>query len=183
MLVVLERVRPVGLESIARTFRAFDDPSWDGREKFLQHRAELVIASLLAGSGVPFRFHTTAGPDLLLDTDPACAIEISSRRPKSLFALGQVLREGLRARGLPATVSMTADPIPPVEIRSRVRDEIVQQFLPPDGSPGVGRLRIEAAPPRPQDGIPASWVTVTRGGNGITSFSAPYNSPHMTALT
>lgn len=182
MLVILEQARPVGLESIARTFRTFDDPSWDGMEKFLQHRAELVIASLLAESGVPFRFNTTAGPDLLLDTDPACAIEISSRSPKSLFTLSQMLSAGLRARGLPNTISITADPIPPVEIRSRVRDEVVQQFLPPDGSPGVRRLRIEAAPPRPEDGIPTSWITVTRGGSGATSFSAPYNSPHMTAL-
>jgi len=182
MLVILERTRPVGLESIARTFRAFDDPSWNGKEKFLQHRAELVIASALADSGVPFRFNTAAGPDLLLDTAPACAIEISSRSPKSLFTLSQTLSAGLRARGLPDTISITADPIPPVEIRSRVRDEIVQQFLPLDGSPGVRRLRIEAAPPRPEDGIPASWITVTRGGGGTTSFSAPYNSPHITAL-
>ena len=182
MLVVLEQARPVGLDSMVRTFRAFDDPSWEGVEQFLQHRAELVIASLLAGSGVPFRFNTAAGPDLLLDTAPACAIEISSRSPKSLSALSRMLSAGLRARGLPAGISITADPIPPVEIRSRVLDEIVRQFLPPDGSPGVMQLRIEAAPRRPEDGIPASWITVTRGGSGTTSFTAPYNSPHMTAL-
>ncbi|MBD0695806.1 hypothetical protein BG452_04350 [Streptomyces sp. CBMA123] len=182
ILTVLEQAHPVGLESIARTFRAFDDPSWDGMEKFLQHRAELVVAALLAESGVPFRFNTTAGPDLLLDGAPTCAIEVSSRSPKSLFNLNQVLGEGLRARGFPDTLTITAEPIPPVEIRSQVRDAIVQQFLPPDGSPGVGRLRAMAAPSRPDDGIPASWVTVTRGGSGITSYSAPYDSPHMTAL-
>jgi hypothetical protein len=182
MLVVLEQARPVGLESMARTFRAFDDPSWAGVEQFLQHRAELVIASLLAGSEVPFRFNTAAGPDLLLDTTPACAIEVSSRSPKSLSALSRMLSAGLQARGLPTGVSITADPIPPVEIRSRVLDEIVRQFLPPDGSPGVTGLRVEAAPSRPEDGIPASWITINRDGRGTTSFMAPYNSPHMTAL-
>ncbi|MFI9610950.1 hypothetical protein ACIHCM_04500 [Streptomyces sp. NPDC052023] len=154
-LVLLEGAQPGGLDSMARTFRAFDDSSWAGKEQFLRHRAELVVASLLAEAQVPFRFNTGPGPDLLMGEEPLClGIEISSRRPKSLFDLSQTLREGLRARGLDLGVSIRTDPIPPVAIRSEVRNAIIEQILPADGSPAVRSLRVMAAPARPEDGIP-----------------------------
>lgn len=182
MLVLLEAVQPVGLASMARTFRSFADPSWTGMERFLQHRAELVVASLLAQAQVPFRFNTAGGADLLLQDEGRCAVEISSRSPKSLLHLSRTLQEGLRERGLSHSVSITADPIPPVVIRDATREEILRRLLPDDGPPTLGGLRLMAAPARPHDGIPASWVTVTIGASGTTSFSAPYNSPHMIAL-
>lgn len=182
-LRLLEATQPQGLDSMTRTFRAFDDPTWAGTEQFLRHRAELVIASMLAEAQVPFRFNTGAGPDLLMGEDPNCiGIEISSRRPKSLFDLSQTLHEGLRKRGLDLSVSIRTDPIPPVAIRSEVRNAIIEQILPADGSPGVRNLRVLAAPARPEDGIPDSWITITLGTNGTTLTSAPFNSPHMIAM-
>jgi hypothetical protein len=163
-LVLLEGAQPRGLDSMARTFRAFDDSSRAGKEQFLRHRAELVVASLPAEAQVPFRFNTAAGPDLLMGEEPLClGIEISSRRPKSLFDLSQTLREGLRARGLDLGVSIRTDPIPPVAIRSEVRNAIIEQILRADGSPAVRSLGVMAAPARPEDGIPASWLTITLG--------------------
>ncbi|MCX5097487.1 hypothetical protein OOK36_54505 [Streptomyces sp. NBC_00365] len=182
-LVLLEAAHPQGLDSMARTFGAFDDPSWAGVEQFLRHRAELVVASLLAEAQVPFRFNTAAGPDLLMGEEPSCmGIEISSRSPKSLFNLSQTLHEGLRDRGLAHSVSIRTDPIPPVAIRTEVRNAIIEQILPADGSPGVRSLRVMAAPARPEDGIPESWVTITLGGSGTTMTSAPLDSPHMIAM-
>ncbi|MEW1773511.1 GNAT family N-acetyltransferase [Streptomyces sp. NPDC086777] len=109
-LVLLETAQPQGLDSMARTFRGFDDPSWAGKEQFLRHRAELVVASLLAEARVPFRFNTAAGPDLLMDNVfPCMGIEISSRRPKSLFDLSQALHEGLRERGLALSAAGKVD--------------------------------------------------------------------------
>jgi hypothetical protein len=136
----------------------------------MNHRAELVIASLLAEASISFRFNTKAGPDLLLGEDGnVFGIEISSRRPKSLSDLARLLHRGLRARGLPSSVSISSKPIPPVTIRDDVRNSIIEQFLPADGAKGVTSLRVMAAPAQPKYGIPASWVTIqVTGGQAVS---------------
>ncbi|WP_326588945.1 hypothetical protein [Streptomyces sp. NBC_01294] len=182
-LAILERVQPDGLLAKRQDFRGFWDQSAEGMELFLTHRAELTVASHLAESGVPFRFNGGEGPDLLLDAgEMRFGIEVSSRRPKSLDSLTRELRAGLQARGMPAVVTTSTDPIPPVAIREKVRREIIEAFLPSDGGPGVTSMRVEAAPARPEDGIPAAWVTIRVTPNeSVSRMAAPYNSPHMIA--
>lgn len=182
-LAILERVHPDGLLAKRQDFRGFWDQSAEGMDFFLTHRAELTVASHLAESGVPFRFNGGEGPDLLLDAgEMRFGIEVSSRRPKSLDSLTRELRAGLQARGLPAVVTTSTDPIPPVVIREKVRREIIEAFLPSDGGPGVTSMRVEAAPARPEDGIPAAWVTIRVTPNeSVSTMTAPYNSPHMVA--
>lgn len=181
-LVLLEAAAPAGLGAKRREFRAARGMGQPAMEKFMPLRAELIVASLLAEATVPFRFNTGAGPDLLVGGDsPAFGIEIGSRSPSSLSHLSRALSAALRERGLPDGVEISTDPIPPVAIRTSVQRSIIEQFVPPDGSPGVSALRVMAAPARPAYGIPASWLTIRRGG-GTTSSMAPYNSPHMLAL-
>ncbi|MFP1624182.1 hypothetical protein ACLB9X_02965 [Streptomyces sp. 5K101] len=183
-LAILEAAQPDGLGAKRREFRAFRDQSGVGMDQFMTHRAELTVASHLAESGIPFRFNGGEGPDILLGSgEQDFGIEVSSRRPKSLRSLTQELSTGLRARGLPSAVSYSTNPIPPVLIRDKVRKEILEAFLPTDGTPGVTSMRVMASPARPDDGIPASWVTIevsSRGGYG--RMSAPHNSPHMIAM-
>ncbi|MCX4540830.1 hypothetical protein [Streptomyces sp. NBC_01565] len=152
-------------------------------ELFLTHRAELTVASHLAASGVPFRFNGAEGPDLLLDAGATrFGIEVSSRRPKSLDSLTRELRAGLQSRGMAAVVTTSTDPIPPVAIRDKARREIIEAFLPSDGGPGITSMRVEAAPARPEDGIPAAWVTIRVTPNeSHSTMAAPYNSPHTIA--
>ncbi|MFJ3785693.1 hypothetical protein [Streptomyces sp. NPDC090093] len=182
-LAILEATQPEGLGAKRREFRAIKGQAPHDMEQFLALRAELTVASHLAASGVPFQFNGEEGPDLLMTVDgETCGIEVSSRRPKSLDSLTRDLQQGLRARGLPTGVSTSTDPIPPVAIRATVRREILDAFLPPDGTSGVSSMRVEVAPARPEDGIPASWLTIRVGANeryGMTS--APWNSPHMKA--
>lgn len=151
---------------------------------FRTHLAELTVASHLAQAGVPFRFNTDQGPDLLLQCgQETFGIEIGSRHPKSVTALSHTLSRGLRARGLPAAVSIRTKPVPPVSIRASVRDAIIEAFLPAGGRPGVSYLRVEASPARPEDGIPASWLSIqVSRDRGYTSMSAPFNSPHVIAM-
>jgi hypothetical protein len=182
-LVALEAAQPEGLGAKRREFRAIRGQSPQDMEQFLTLRAELTVASHLAESGVRFRFNADDGPDLLMDVEGRTfGIEISSRRPKSVRSLIRELHQGLRARGLPAGVSTSTEPIPSVAIRANVRQEILDAFLPPDGSPGVSSLRVMVTPARLEEGIPASWLTITVGGSdGYGSMSAPWNSPHMKA--
>jgi hypothetical protein len=182
-LAILEAAHPDGLGAKRRDFRALKTAGSDSMDQFMNHRAELVIASLLAEASISFRFNTKAGPDLLLGEDGnVFGIEISSRRPKSLSDLARLLHLGLRARGLPSSVSISSEPIPPVTIRDDVRNSIIEQFLPADGAKGVTSLRVMAAPSQPEYGIPASWVTIqVTGGQGRLTTSAPRNSPHMIA--
>jgi hypothetical protein len=68
-------------------------------------------------------------------------------------------------------------------IRASVRDSIIEAFLPADGSPGISFLRVEASPARPDDGIPASWLSIqVSRDRGYTTMSAPFDSPHVTAI-
>jgi hypothetical protein len=182
-LAILEAAQPDGLGAKRRDFRAFKTAGSDSMDQFMNHRAELVIASLLAEASISFRFNTKAGPDLLLGEDGnVFGIEISSRRPKSLSDLARLLHVGLRARGLPSSVSISSEPIPPVTIRDDVRNSIIEQFLPADGAKGVTSLRVMAAPAQPEYGIPASWVAIqVTGGQGRLTTSASRNSPHMIA--
>ncbi len=182
-LAILEAVQPDGLGAKRREFRAFKSTGSGYMDHFMTHRAELVIASLLAEASISFRFNTVAGPDLLLgENGKVFGIEVSSRRPKSLSDLSRALHVGLRARGLSSSVSISTDPIPPVAIRNDVRNAIIEKFLPTDGGRGVTSLRAMAAPARPEYGIPASWVTIRVGGDeGRLTTNAPFNSPHMIA--
>lgn len=182
-LAILEAAQPAGLGTKRREFRAFKTTGSGYMDQFMTHRAELVIASLLAEASISFRFNTKAGPDLLLGEDgDVFGIEIGSRRPKSLSDLARMLHEGLRARGLPSSVSISSDPIPPVTIRDDVRNSITEEFLPTNGTKGVTSLRAMAAPAQPEYGIPATWVTIqVTGGEGRLMTSAPRNSPHMIA--
>ncbi|MER7699114.1 MULTISPECIES: hypothetical protein [unclassified Streptomyces] len=182
-LAILEVVQPEGLGAKRREFRAIKGQPPHDMEQFLALRAELTVASHLAASGVPFRFNGEDGPDLLIEVEgETCGIEVSSRRPKSLDSLIRELRQALVARGLPSGVSTSTDPIPPVAIRAHVRREILDAFLPPDGTPGVSEMQVEVAPERPEEGIPASWLTIRVGPNErYGRMSAPWNSPHMKA--
>lgn len=182
-LAILEAARPDGLGAKRREFRAFKSTGSGYMDRFMTHRAELVIASLLAETSISFRFNTVAGPDLLLGEDrKVFGIEVSSRRPKSMSDLSRALHVGLRKRGLPSSVSISADPIPPVVIRDDVRNVIIEKFLPTDGGKGVTSLRAMAAPAWPEYGIPASWVTIrVGGGEGRLMANAPFNSTHMIA--
>jgi hypothetical protein len=183
-LGILESAAPVGLDGKRRDFRAYTDTSGAGMQQFRTHLAELTVASHLAEAGIPFRFNTGEGPDLLLTCGrETFGIEIGSRHPKSVSDLSQTLSRGLRARGLPAAVTIRTDPVPPVSIRASVREAIIKAFLPADGGPGVSSMRVEAAPARPHDGIPASWLTIqVSRGRGYTTMSAPFNSPHVIAM-
>lgn len=183
-LLHLERAQPVGLGKKRREFRTFKGKNNDGVESLDPLRSELIVGSLLAEAGVPFRFNTSAGPDILLGAAvTSFAIEIGMRRPKSLSELSRRLMRGLKQRGLPHAVSISTDPIPPVAIRTAVQDAIVEQFLPADGSRGVTSLRTIAAPARPELGIPDSWVTIrVSNDRGTTSTEAPWKSPHMKAV-
>ncbi|MEU0170244.1 hypothetical protein ABZ214_33155 [Streptomyces iakyrus] len=183
-LSILEAAAPVGLNGKRRDFRAFTDMSEAGMQFFRTHLAELTVASHLAEAGVPFRFNTDKGPDLLLQCGKETfGIEVGSRHPRSVTDLSHTLSQGLRARGLPAAVSIRTDPVPPVAIRASVRDAIIEAFLPADGSPGVSSLRVEASPARPEDGIPASWLSIqVSRDRGYTTMSAPFNSPHVIAM-
>ncbi|MGX1560940.1 hypothetical protein [Streptomyces sp. NPDC055506] len=183
-LSILEATAPVGLDGKRRDFRAFTDMSEAGMQHFRTHLAELTVASQLAEAGVPFRFNTDEGPDLLLQCgQETFGIEIGSRHPRSVSDLSHALIRGLRERGLPTAVRIRTDPVPPVTIRASVRDAVIEAFLPADGSPGVTSLRVEAAPARPEDGIPASWLSIqVSRGNGYTTMSAPFKSPHVAAM-
>lgn len=183
-LTILETAAPVGLDGKRRDFRTFTDMSGAGMQFFRTHLAELTIASHLAQAGVPFRFNTAEGPDLLLQGgQQTFGIEIGSRHPRSVTDLSHALSQGLRARGLPAAVSIRTEPVPPVSIRASVRNAIIEAFLPADGTPGVSSLRVEASPARPDDGIPASWLSIqVSRDRGTTTMSAPFISPHVTAM-
>ncbi|GAB3003256.1 hypothetical protein GCM10023080_081230 [Streptomyces pseudoechinosporeus] len=183
-LTILEAAAPEGLEGKRGDFRAFKSMSAVGTERFRTHLSELTVASHLGEAGIPFSFNTGEGPDLLLRSgQETFGIEIGSRRPKSLSDLSRTLSQGLRERGLPAAVSISTDPIPPVTIRSSVRYAIIEAFLPADGSPGVSSLRVQASPERPEDGIPASWLSIRVGRHeGYMHTSAPFNSPHVIAM-
>ncbi|MCX4481553.1 hypothetical protein OOK44_34805 [Streptomyces cellulosae] len=183
-LTILETAAPVGLDGKRRDFRAFTDMSGAGMQFFRTHLAELTVGSHLAQAGVPFRFNTADGPDLLLQCgQETFGVEIGSRHPRSVSDLSHTLSGGLRARGLPAAVSIRTESIPPVSIRTSVRDSIIEAFLPADGSPGVSFLRVEASPARPDDGIPASWLSIqVSRDRGYTTMSAPFDSPHVTAM-
>lgn len=185
-LTILEAAQPGGLDGKRRVFRAFKITGSDYMDQFMRLRAELIIASLLAEASISFRFNTEQkgpGPDLLFGEDGRVfGIEVSSIRPKSLSDLSRTLHLGLRARGLPSSVSISTDPIPPVAIRDNVRNTIIDKFLPINGGPGVTSLRVMAAPARPEYRIPASWVTIrVGGGEGRRITTAPRNSPHMIA--
>ncbi|MGW0823136.1 hypothetical protein [Streptomyces sp. NPDC002845] len=70
-----------------------------------------------------------------------------------------------------------------MSIRASVREAIIEGFLPAGGRPGVTSLRVEASPARPEDGIPASWLSIrVSRDRGYTTMSAPFNSPHVTAM-
>jgi hypothetical protein len=182
-LELLETAEPPGIGFKRREFRGLGGLGPSGMEQFRRLQAELIVASLLAGAGIPFQFNKAAGPDLLLGEDsPDFGIEVSSRSPQSLSKLSMTLSEGLRQRGLPSSVSIVTDPIPPVAIRADVRDAIVRKFLPPAGGRGVTSLRAQVAPARPEHGIPASWATISvTGSQGYLRTGAPFNSPHMVA--
>jgi hypothetical protein len=181
ILAILETAHPDGLGAKRREFRTFRTTGSDPMDQFMAHRAELVVASLLAETSISFRFNAASGPDLLLGEDGnVFGIEVSSHRPKSLSNLVRVLHERLRARGLPSSVSVSTDPIPPVAIRDDVRNSIIEKFLPVDGTTGVTSLRAMAAPAQPEYGIPASWVTIrVDAGEGRLMTKAPFKSPHM----
>ncbi|WP_372352717.1 hypothetical protein [Streptomyces sp. KL116D] len=183
-LSILEAAAPAGLGGKRRDFRGFTDMSEAGMRHFRTHLAELTVASQLAEAGVPFRFNTDEGPDLLLQCGrETLGIEVGSRQPRSVSDLTHALIRGLRERGLPAAVTIRTDPVPPVTIRDSVRDTVIEAFLPADGSLGVTSLRVEAAPARPEDGIPASWLSIqVSRGNGFTTMAAPFKSPHVTAM-
>jgi hypothetical protein len=118
-LSILEAAAPVGLNGKRRDFRAFTDMIEAGMQFFRTHLAELTVASHLAEAGVPFRFNTDKGPDLLLQCgEETFGIEVGSRHPRSATDLSHTLSQGLRARGLPAAVSIRTDPVPPVAIRA-----------------------------------------------------------------
>src|SRR5207248_10640475 len=68
-LAILEAAQPDGLGAKRRDFRALKTAGSDSMDQFMNHRAELVIASLLAEASISFRFNTKAGPDLLLGED------------------------------------------------------------------------------------------------------------------
>ncbi len=181
ILAILETAQPDGLGAKRREFRAFRTTGSDSMDRFMAHRAELVVSSLLSEASISFRFNAASGPDLLLGEDgDVFGIEVSSRRPKSLSDLSWVLHKGLRARGLPSSVSVLTDPIPPVAIGDDVRNSIIEKFLPTDGTMGVTSLRAMAAPAQSEYGIPASWVTIrVGGGEGRLMTRAPFQSPHM----
>ncbi|MET7396000.1 hypothetical protein ABZS66_21155 [Dactylosporangium sp. NPDC005572] len=86
-LEILEAAGPAGLSAKRRAFRAYRGRGLVAFEQFMPMRTELVVASMLAAAGRPFRFNTKAGPDLLVGDPPRFGIEISSRRPKRLSHL------------------------------------------------------------------------------------------------
>lgn len=182
-LSILDSAGPLGLSTKRRDFRAARGTGQPAMERFAPLRNELVVASLLAEQGVPFRFNTKAGPDLLIGDgiSPVCAIEVGSCNPESLTELWRAVTDALQERGMSRSVDITTDPVPPVAISAEVRESVVRQFAPLDGGPGVTGLRFEASPGRPQDGIPATWVNI-RIGDGRQRTMSPYLSPHMSVL-
>lgn len=163
IICVLESAQVPGLGNKRRMFRDFRGQNALIWGKFVELRAELVVASMLTESGVAYEFNTGDGPDLLLATPTGrrVAVEVTSKAPEGLKALGDDITTALEAAGIDADLHLFAEDYPPVAIRRSVRTAITNQLLARvNGGEFTIVARQEVIPGRPADRIPACTLKI-----------------------
>jgi hypothetical protein len=189
MLTILERSAPAGLDRMRNRFRELRATNPDGRKDFMNFRAEVAVAAFFAEHGLRFEFNTGRGPDLLF-TAPSgrtVAVEISTRAPHALSSIANQAVAELQGRSLDLKIHFHAHDYPPVSIRSRQRDDLVQRVVTAatnlKANPFTA-FKATVIPKRPEDGYAACTITVQviplPAGSGIqAAISMSGGHPHQ----